>query len=44
MTEVQEFGQKKKLILFSIKELSKVLSIDVSTLYTSGAWSMCIHI
>jgi len=32
MTQVQEFGQKKRLILFSIKELSKVLSIGMSTL------------
>ena len=44
MTYAQEFGQKKELVLFSTKELGKVLSMGMSTLYTSGAWSVCTYI
>jgi len=44
MTQDQVFGWKRKLVLFSIKELSRVPSIDVSTLYISGAWSVHTYI
>ena len=39
-TQVLEFGQKRKLILFNIRELSRVSSIGESTLYTFSVWSI----
>ena len=36
--------KKKELVLFSIKELSKVPNIDVSTLYISDTWFVYTYI
>jgi len=36
ITQNQVFGQKKKLVLFITKELGRISSINVSTLYISG--------
>jgi len=36
--------KRRNFILFSTKELSKVLNIGVSTSYTSGAWSVHTYI
>ena len=34
------FSQKRKLVLFSTRELGRVPSIGVSTPYISGVWSV----
>ena len=40
----QVFSQKKELVLFSTEELGRVPSTGVSTLYTSGTWSVHTYI
>jgi len=40
MTQVLEFEQKRKLVLFNTREISRVSSTGKFTLYTSNTWSV----
>ena len=42
--KTESLVKRRNFVLFSTKELNKVLNTDVSTLYTSGAWSMHTYI